>query len=111
LQETVPDEPERLDAFLVLKNLVLDGLKPNNDIDISKCYIRALIDDDTFCTHFGKGIENQLTWNDAIHLPLKQRNLEETCVYVMVCINTENEISFLDTMVANVRFITVTSVF
>ena len=53
--QSSPEEPERVDAYLVLKNLVLDGLKSNSEIDTNKCYIRALIDDETYCTHFGKG--------------------------------------------------------
>lgn len=86
-----------------MKSLFLDGLTLSNELDLQKCYIRALIDDDTYCTQFGKiTSESQLTWNDSIYLPLKQRNLEETSVYVMVCVNTESEISFLDTMIANV---------
>jgi hypothetical protein len=48
-------------------------------------------------------VDGKLTWPDTIYLPLKQRSFHDTCVYVMVCINTEPEISFLDTMLANVR--------
>jgi len=72
-------------------------------VDLSKCYVRALIDDDTYCTTFGRWRDNQLEWQDAIFLPLKQRDLSETSIFVMVCINTEAEISFIDTMLANVK--------
>jgi len=68
MQKSKPEEPATQDSYLVLKNLVLDGLH-TADLDTSKCYIRALIDDDTYCTHYGKG--SPLKWNDAIYLPLK----------------------------------------
>jgi hypothetical protein len=52
---------------------------------------------------FGRWRDNQLEWQDAIFLPLKQRDFSETSIFVMVCINTEAEISFIDTMLANVK--------
>ncbi len=98
MKATLPQETTQ-DAYLSLKSLTLEGTK---EIDTSRCYIRALIDDDAYCTFFGQMVDGKLSWPDAIYLPLKQRNLKDTCVYVMVCVNTESEISFLDTMLANV---------
>lgn len=76
---STPQEDHRPDAYLVLKSLSLSHLKQT--INLQKCYIRALIDDDTYCTHFGKvtPIERsdngeasyQIEWPDAIYLPLK----------------------------------------
>ena len=97
-------DPAPQDAYLVLRDLVLEKMT-RKDIDLSKCYIRALVDDDSFCTHFGQLSPTQLQWPDSIYLPLKRRNLAETCVYVMVCINTESEISYCDNMLANVSLL------
>jgi hypothetical protein len=90
-------------TFFCLKELSLSQIPAF--LDPSKCYVRALIDDDTYCTTFGTYHKNEgvLTWNDSLSVPLKQREINDTCVYVMVCINTESEISFIDTMLANVN--------
>ena len=72
MQSTLPPETTQ-DAFLSFKNLTLEGTLK---IDTSKCYIRALVDDDAFCTFFGQMINGKLVWPDAIYLPLKQRNLQ-----------------------------------
>jgi hypothetical protein len=72
MQKSVPEEHDRQDSFIVLKQMALKELSQHQDkVDISKCYVRALIDDDTYCTTFGKWRDNQLEWQDAIFLPLK----------------------------------------
>ena len=94
---------EPKESFLCLKELSLSNIPAI--FDPQKCYLRALVDDDSYCTSFGTYNKNErvLTWNESLNVPLKQRDLNETYVYVMVCINTEAEISFIDTLLANVR--------
>ena len=97
------NEESSENSYFCLKELSLSQIP--EILDPSKCYVRALVDDDTYCTSFGTYNKNEgvLTWNESLSVPLKQRDLNEICVYVMVCINTESEISFIDTMLANVN--------
>ena len=70
--QTLNVREESQDAYFVMKDLKLRGVESGGGADLSKYYIRALVDDDTFCTQFGKLSEPQcLQWSDTIYLPLK----------------------------------------
>ena len=72
--------------------------------------MRALIEDDSYCSGFGQISGGVLSWPDTMYLPVKQRDLKEQSVYLMVSLNTEAEISFIDTMLANVSALLTTIV-
>lgn len=78
-------------------------------IDIlKKAYVRVLLEDDTFVTDFGTpnvdGETVEITWNKPLYFKLQNpsKDPESFIVYLMFCLNTEAEISFIDQMVGNV---------
>lgn len=68
---------------------------------LSKLYVRVLLEDDTFVTDFGtKTVDGDLveiTWNKPLYFKLSNsRDPSTFSVYLMFCLNTESEISFID---------------
>ena len=89
---------------------------------LQKAYVRILLDDDTFTTKFatlspdGEGTLAtcpffRLDWHEEyseseamapIHVPIgNKRDLNLTSVFMLLCMNMESEISFIDPMMAN----------
>ena len=94
---------------------------------LHSAYVRILLDDDTFTTKFatlspdGEGTIDtcqffRLDWYQddedvgsssvgdmaPIHVPIgNKRDIAATSVFLILCLNTQEEISFLDPMIAN----------
>lgn len=82
------------------------GKYSNNLLD--KAYVRVLLEDDTFVTDFGaKSIDGdtiEITWNKPLYFKLSNpsRDPSNYQIFLMICLNTETEISFIDLMIGNV---------
>lgn len=76
-----------------------------------------LLDDDTYHSGFPlverkeEGVVD-LEWEDTLYVAVGgERDLENTQVYLIICVNTEPEISYLDRMIATVISYVSTSFF
>jgi hypothetical protein len=92
------------DAALELQILKISGIpvgKYSNHL-LDKAYVRVLLEDDTFVTDFGTktldGDTIEITWNKPLYFKLSnpQRDPSHYQIFLMICLNTEQEISFID---------------
>jgi hypothetical protein len=98
------------DAALELQILRLSNIPAGKYSDelLDKAYVRVLLEDDTFVTGFGsrvaEGDSVEIVWNKPVYLKLTNpsKPLASYMLYLMVCLNSEDEISFIDQMIGNV---------
>ena len=98
------------DAALEIQILKLSGIPVGkyNDELLSKAYVRVLMEDDTFVTGFGEKVVDgdtiDIVWNKPLYFKINNPSRDPTQyqVFLMICLNSESEISFIDKMIGNV---------
>eukprot|EP00347_Sterkiella_histriomuscorum_P001758 403370798 len=94
---------QKIENFQLLENNQENGYSRE---ELSKCYIRILLDDDNYNTGFGRIIESEsgsidIEWDEQIFVKVgNDKDVENCQIYIIVCINTESEISYLDKMIS-----------
>ncbi|CDW89014.1 UNKNOWN [Stylonychia lemnae] len=96
------------DSTLQIKISSIQGLNPADyeRDELDKCYIRILLDDDNYNTGFGKvSLQDNglldIEWEESIYVKVgNDKDVASTQIYIIICINNEKEISYLDKMIS-----------